>query len=177
MISLHDNPDMARMCGLLGIQHVPAFMSNGSPEELGRKVLGDSVLGFIGDTPTYIHCFYGADRASSVVARIRTESGWPCKLAYAEAKAYGFKDMFADLIDWFSEPCEEKLDIDTDAIRKRMGDKEPYENPEISQDLVEPAPTDLPFETSNSGWETYEDTIVNTFGIGSIPLSDSSHGW
>lgn len=177
VISLHDNPDIARICGVLGIQHVPAFLTNGGPEDLGRKVLGDSVLDFIGDVPTYIHCFFGADRTGSVAARIRTESGWPCQLAYAEAKAYGFKDMFADLIDWLSEPCVQKLDIDTDAIRKRMGDKEPYENPEISQDLVEPAPTDLPFETSNSGWETTSDTIVNTFGIGSIPISDSSHGW
>ena len=177
VISLHDNPDIARICGALGIQHVPAFLTNGTHEDLGRKVLGDSVLGLIGDVPTYIHCFFGADRTGSVVARIRTESGWPCRLAYAEAKAYGFKDMFADLIDWFSEPCAQKLDIDTDAIRKRMGDKEPYENPEISQDLVEPAPTDLPFETSNSGWETTSDTIVNTFGIGSVPISESSHGW
>ena len=172
VISLHDSNTMAKMCDLLKIEYVPIIMTNGNPDVL-KNAFGDSVLNFIGTTPTYIHCLFGADRAGAVIARIRTESHWSCFLAYAEAKSYGFKDMFADLIDWFSEPCEKKLNIDTDAIRKQMNNKPP----EISQSLVEPAPTDMPFETSNSGYETTSDTIVNTFGICSVPLSEGSHGW
>jgi hypothetical protein len=172
VISLHDNSEIARMCNILNIIHVPAFLENGSPNELGRKVLGNDVLSFIGDVPTYIHCFRGADRASGVIARIRTESGWPCKLAYAEAKAYGFQDMFVDLIDWFSELCKDKLDIDTNKIREFLGNKPPYENSEITimQNLIEPTPTDAPYMGLNNMYETYSDTVVNNFGIGTIPM-------
>jgi len=175
VISLHANPDIARMCNDVGLEHVPAFLESGRPEEYGRNILGNCVTKLLVQKPCYVHCYFGQDRTGGVIARFRTENGWPCKAAYAEAKAYGFKDMFVDLIDWFSEPCGEKP-VDTDKIRESLGDKEPYENPELEEQeqecsLPTPARNDVPFpEPASVGYTTYITSTVPT-GIMSIPFA------
>lgn len=173
VVSLHGNPDLARMCNKVGLEHVPAFLGNGHPEELGRKVLGDRVHEFLIQKPSYVHCYFGEDRTGGVIARFRTESGWPCQRAYAEAKAHGLKDFFVDLIDWFSEPCGEKP-IDTDKLRELLGNKEPYENPELQEQecsLPTPAPNDVPFpDSATKGYSVYI-TSPQPTGIMSIPFS------
>lgn len=175
VISLHPSPEIARICNAFGIEHVPAFMEQGAPNELGRKIFGNSVYEFLNEKPTYVHCYYGQDRTGGVIARYRTEAGWPCKQAYREAKAHGFKDIFVDLIDWFSEPCGEKP-IDTDKLRRMLGNIEPYENPELTEqeafDLPPPAPDDAPFP-GTPGYSTYITSPTPT-GIFSIPLGRGS---
>lgn len=179
VVSLHSNPDVPRLCNKMGVEHVAAFIENGGPEDLGRKVFGKSVSNFLTEKPTYVHCFFGEDRTGGVIARFRTETGWPCKLAYAEAKHYGFKDIFVDLIDWFSEFCDEKP-VDTNRIRKALGDMKPYQNPEITpikeQDctLTTPAPDDVPYEdlepTSFPSYKNYITSPIPT-SISTVPLS------
>lgn len=161
VVSLHDNPEIARMCNILEIKFVPAFLENGSASDLGRKYFGDSVKKFVGNIPTYVHCYFGADRTGGFVARYRTECGWSCELAYAEAKAYGFNDMFADLIEWFSGPCEKKLNINTKKIKEE--NEQPYSNPEIT-----PHPTDTPFASSNT-YMADTDLMTNPWSLLSIP--------
>ena len=193
IVSLHNHPDIARMCHHAGLEHVAAPLECGASGDFGRKILGDSVFEFLSDRPTYIHCFYGQDRTGGVVARFRTESGWPCDAAYAEAKAYGFKDMFVDLIDWFSELCD-KPPVDTRKIRKFLKNRPPYKNPEVSkekclmeQPLLEPhlnpVPNDMPFgnpyqDSSEHAYVTWADTINNVAptGILSIPVPTGSTG-
>lgn len=180
VVSLHSNPDVARLCNSNEIEYVPAFIENGGKEDLGRKVFGSSVSEFLLQTPTYIHCFFGEDRTGGVIARFRTETGWPCKMAYAEAKSYGFKDIFVDLIDWFSEFCREKP-INTDKIRKLMT-KEPYQNPEVLSkeqecSLPTPAPNDVPFEDSEpTSFPSYKSYITSEIptSISTVPFSVSS---
>jgi protein tyrosine/serine phosphatase/uncharacterized protein YbaR (Trm112 family) len=179
VVSLYANPDILRLCNKMNVEHVSAFIENGGPEDLGRKVFGSSVSQFLTEKPTYVHCFFGEDRTGGVIARFRTETGWPCKLAYAEAKHYGFKDIFVDLIDWFSEFCDEKP-VDTDKIRKALGDLESYKNPEImpikEQDcsLPTPAPDDVPFQdmepTSFPSYKNYITSPIPT-SISTVPLS------
>jgi len=175
VISLHPSPDIARLCNRFGIEHIPAFMENGAPEDLGRKILGNNVADFLNEKPTYVHCFYGQDRTGGVIARYRTENGWPCKQAYREAKAHGFKDMFVDLIDWFSEPCGERP-IDTDKLRRMLGNREPYQNPELTEqeafDLPTPAPDDVPYPET-PGYTVYVTSPTPT-GILSIPSGRGS---
>ncbi len=172
VVSLHADSEVPKMCDALGIEYVPAFIENGAPEEFGRQVLGDSVSEFLTQKPTYIHCFFGSDRTGGVIAKLRTEMGWSCDLAYREAKSYGFKDMFVDLIDWFSESCDKKP-IDTDKMRKMLGDKEPYENPEEDEEqfclMPTPAPDDVPFPSSSPGYSTYI-TSPTPVGISSVPM-------
>jgi len=186
IVSLHDNPEVPRICKFLGIEHVPAFMEQCAPEELGRKVFGNSVSDFLLQKPTYIHCYYGQDRTGGVIARLRTEMGWPCKLAYLEAKSLGFKDIFADFIDWFCEPSGEKPPVDTDKIRVFLGGRSPYVNPELTQHLLEPSleptPTDMPFGNpydvvSNHTYLTWADTVNNiTPSSMTPPIPIGSHG-
>jgi hypothetical protein len=189
VVSLHNHPDIARMCYREGLEHVAAPLECGTPNEFGRKILGKSVSSFLQSKPTYIHCFFGRDRTGGVVARFRTENGWSCKSAYAEAKSYGFQDIFVDLIDWFAELCD-KPPIDTNKIRKLLKDKTPYENPEIEeqeQPLLEPnlnpVPNDMPFgnpyqDSSEHAYVTWADTInsVAPTGILSIPIPSGSTG-
>jgi hypothetical protein len=182
VISLHDNLDVPTFCKLLGIEYIPAFLRNGKPDETGRKFFGNSVSEILDQKPTYIHCYFGQDRTGGVIARYRTETGWPCRLAYLEAKSYGFKDMFADLIDWFCEPSEDGPPVDTDRIRKILGNTDPYKDPEMIQELLEPTPNDMPFSnpydhTSNHQYVTWSDTVNNItpFSITS-PIPSVSHG-
>jgi 2'-5' RNA ligase len=139
IISLHNHPEIGRMCREVGIEHIPAPIETGAPEEYGRKILGDKVSKLLLEKPTYIHCWYGADRTGGVIARFRTETGWPNKEAYLEAKSYGFKDMFADLIDWFCEVGKGSPPVNTRMIRRMLNRLHrdpncPYRNPEISND-------------------------------------------
>jgi protein tyrosine/serine phosphatase len=131
IVSLHNNPEIARMCNDIGLEHVPAPLECGASNEPGRKVFGNSVSTFLREKPTYIHCWYGKDRTGGVVARFRTETGWPCEAAYREAKSYGFQDVFVDLIDWFSENCDTPP-VDTSKMRSLLEKSTPYTNPEVS---------------------------------------------
>lgn len=146
VISLHNNPEITRMCNKIGLEHIIAPLEEGKPEEYGRNILGDNISDFLLQKPTYIHCWFGADRTGGVVARFRTENGWSNKDAYLEAKKYGFKDVFVDLIDWFCELNDEPIPVDTNKIRKLLKSS-PYKNPEImEQNAAIPAsPTDAPF--------------------------------
>lgn len=178
VISLHSNPDIARLCNEFNMKYVPAFLENGNKEDLGRKVFGNSVAKFLLESPSYIHCYFGENRTGGVIARLRIEMGWPCEMAYKEAKAYGLSDAFVDLIDWFQEPCKEKV-VDTNKIRKTIT-KEPYQNPEvIEQDCLTPTPNDVPYPSGvGSGPQSYSYndyiTSTNPTSIGTIPLSVKS---
>ena len=148
VVSLHKTKSVPLFCKLLNIEYVPAYMEKGAPDEHGRKVLGDSVLEYLIEKPTYVHCFYGKDRTGGVIARCRTESGWPCHLAYLEAKSYGFEDSFVDLIKWFCEYNNETPPIN------------------IEQFILEPTPNDMPFSSpfeiaNNSNYTTWADTVNN----------------
>ena len=173
IISLHANPEISKMCNELSLINIPAFIENGYENETGRKIFGNSVSSILNNFPTYVHCFFGEDRTGAVIARYRTENGWPCDLAYKEAKAYGFKDMFADLIDWFSEPCG-RPPIDTDKVRKMLNYKDPYVDPELEQECLSPVPTDVPYE-GGLGYSDYITSATPT-GISSIPIGIGSQG-
>jgi len=136
IVSLHNNPEITRMCDDLGLEHVPAHLETGASNEFGRKVLGNSVSTFLREKPTYIHCWFGKDRTGGVVARYRTETGWPCEAAYREAKSYGFQDIFVDLVDWFSENCA-KPPINTAKMRTLLENQTPYENSKITVTAIE----------------------------------------
>jgi hypothetical protein len=185
IISLHNHPMIGMMCKKIGIEHLPAPLEMGTPEEYGRKILGDKVSDLLKQKPTYIHCWFGADRTGGVIARFRTENGWTNKDAYLEAKSYGFKDMFADLIDWFSEIGDGPPPIDTGKIRK-LYKKCPYKNPELEQDaqFVPPAtPDDEPFSnpfdvTEKNTYQKNTDFVTNVNPYTSItpPISSGSTG-
>lgn len=169
IVSLHNNPEISRMCEELGLEHLPAPIETGAEEEYGRKILGQRVSDMLLEKPTYVHCWFGADRTGGVIARFRTETGWTNKDAYLEAKAYGFKDMFADLIDWFSEAGEGPPPVDTRQIRIMLKKRRhhPYKNPEVTEQCAfTPAgtPTDEPFRGIHETFPRYErwsDTMRN----------------
>jgi protein tyrosine/serine phosphatase len=172
IVSLHENSRVPQLCKIANIECIQAFIENGSPEEFGRKVLGNSVSNFLTQKPTYVHCYYGEDRTGGVIARVRTEMGWPCDKAYKEAKSFGFKDVFIDLIDWFSEPCDKKP-INTDKIREMFGDIKPYKNPEKQEQdcaSLTPVPNDVPFPSTIPGGYTSYITNPTPMGIFSIPF-------
>lgn len=165
IISLHNHPEIGRMCGELGIEHLPAPIEIGTSEEYGRKILGPNVSKLLSEKPTYIHCWFGSDRTGGVIARFRTENGWTNRDAYLEAKAYGFKDLFADLIDWFSEVGKGPVPVDTKQIRrmikKLLKDPNcPYKNPEITEQdaqfTPESTPTDEPLRGEIETFPRYE---------------------
>jgi len=176
VVSLHNNPDITRMCNKLGLEHVIAPIETGKPEEYGRKILGDNISKYLLKKPTYVHCWFGKDRTGGVIARFRTENGWSNKDAYLEAKSYGFTDIFVDLIEWF---CENngKPPVDTVKIRTLLK-QSPYENPEIiEQNAIAPlgTPTDTPFRNYNSPYYTWTDDItgVNPYMSLSMPTAIS----
>lgn len=174
VISLHADSDVARMCNEVGLEHFPAFLESGHPSEYGRNIFGNNVSEILNQKPCYVHCYFGQDRTGGVIAKFRTENGWPCKKAYAEAKSYGMKDIFVDLIDWFSEACDEKP-VNTMKIRELLNNENPYENPELTQEqecsLPTPARNDVPFpDSSTVGYTTYITSPTPT-GIMSIPFS------
>jgi len=189
IISLHNDPEIGRMCGELGIEHLPAPIETGTPEDYGRKILGQSVSKLLSEKPTYVHCWFGADRTGGVIARFRTETGWSNRDAYLEAKAYGFKDMFADLIDWFSEAGKGPVPVDTKQIRRMIQKLRcncPYKNPEITEQdaqfTPESTPTDEPLRGANETFPRYErwsDTVksVNPVMTMTPPCTSGGTGY
>lgn len=167
VISLHNNPEITRMCNEVGLEHIPAPIEMGLPEEYGRKILGNNVSKLLLEKPTYLHCWFGADRTGGVIARFRTENGWTNKDAYLEAKAYGFKDFFYPLIEWFSEGGEPPIDINLIKMKIKSC---PYENPEIKeQDAFTPTPTDQPISSQfEPYYERWSDTKSNVNPIMSL---------
>jgi hypothetical protein len=174
-----DGPPVADWCRQLGLQHVHAMLSSGAPQEPGWEVFGPNLSAFLLEIPTFVHCRHGADRTGGVVARHRTETGWPCDLAYAEAKAFGFKDRFPDMVDRFTETCvydpqdHRHPPIDTAAIRRFMAAELAASGQKpVEQDLLEPTPSDLHYTPGDShGYDSGSDTILSPFSIRSIPVS------
>lgn len=174
-----DGPPVADWCRQLGLGHVHAVLSSGAPQEPGWETLGPSLSDFLLETPTFIHCRHGADRTGGVVARCRTEMGWPCDLAYAEAKAFGFKDRFPDMVDRFTEACRHDPrghrhpPIDTAMIRRAMEAELAANAPQpVEQDLVEPTPSDLHYTPGDShGYDSGPEADLSPFSIRSIPSS------
>jgi hypothetical protein len=153
VIALHEYPEEEKMCLELGIEFVPKYMDS---EDSGKDVF-DSVTDILDEKPVYVHCLYGQDRTGAVIARYRTENGWSSKLAYSEAKAYGFQDKFPDMIDWFCEPAEDDPPISTKKIRRLLSKE---------QDCLEATPTDMPFSNpfnpiQSGNYLTWTDTINN----------------
>ena len=181
VITLNDDmPPIADWCRQLGLQHVDAMLSSGAPHEPGWEILGSNLSPFLLKMPTFIHCRHGADRTGGVVARFRTETGWPCDLAYAEAKAFGFKDRFPDMIDRFTEACRHDPHehrhppIDTAVMRHIMEVElaATAPQPPIEQDLIEPTPSDIHYTPGDSQeYDSGSDTILSPFSIRSIPVS------
>jgi len=172
IVTLNDDmPELADWCRKLGIHHVHALLSDGRPEDKGWEVLTPNIFGFLHEVPAFVHCRHGADRTGGVVARYRTESGWPCDLAYAEAKSFGFKDRFPHMIDRFTETCQHDPHthrhppVDTAAMRRMLAEIEPH----AEQNLLEPTPSDLHYTTDSMSYDSGIDTILSPFSICSIP--------
>lgn len=174
-----DGPPVADWCRRLGLGHVHAMLSSGAPQEPGWETLGPDLSAFLLGAPTFVHCRHGADRTGGVVARCRTEMGWPCDLAYAEAKAFGFKDRFPDMVDRFTEACghdprgHRHPPVDTAMVRRAMeaelAASAPRPDEPLEQDLLEPTPYDLHYTTDNNSYESGIDTILSPYSITSIP--------
>jgi len=177
VISLHEDDDIPRMCLNAGVEYMPMPFNDGESDEEGRMLFNDSVAKVLDEKPVYVHCLYGQDRTGGVIARYRTEKGWPCQLAYAEAKAYGFQDKFPDMIDWFCEPASDKPPVDTKKIRNVLNKKEQNSidsmqfmklpEPKVDTKLpLNPVPNDIPFSNPFNPSEAHNyliwsDTINN----------------
>ena len=102
-------------------------------------------------------------------------------MAYREAKAYGFKDCFPDLVDNFVSACSHDTTshrhppINTAEIRALL-EQLKEEAPERKQYLLEGTPSDLHYTTDATGYESGADTILEPFGIRSIPTGSPGGG-
>jgi hypothetical protein len=169
-----DRPELAGWCRQLGMGHLLAPLDDGSPDEEGWLVLGERLADRLLSVPTYVHCRHGMDRTGGVVARLRTETGWPCDLAYCEAKGFGFKDRFHHMVDRFVDACRcdhgshRHPPIDTELVRRMFGQPPPGA---MAQDLVEPTPSDIHYTTDSNTYDSGADTILSPFSIRSIPAS------
>lgn len=165
-----DAPPISDWCKKLGLDHVYAIFSFGAPQEQGWQVIGPNISSFLLETPTFIHCQHGSDRTGGIIACLRTEMGFPCDLAYFEAKSFGFRDCFFDMIDRFTKSCKinskehRHPPVDTNLIRKSLGVL-----PNCEQNLLEPTPFDLHYTTDNNSYESGADTILSPYSIFSIP--------
>lgn len=178
IVTLNDDmPEIADWCRQLGLRHIHAPLSDGGPQDAGWDVFKPRISEFLMQVPAFVHCRHGADRTGGVVARFRTELGWPCDLAYAEAKAFGFKDRFPDMVDRFTEACRHDPDthhhppIDTAAMRRQLADHQPTE-----QFLLESTPSDLHYTTDSQTYDSGADTILSPFSIRSIPTGYPGSG-
>lgn len=162
VISLHEDEDIPVMCEKIGLEHKMVPFEDGEHDDEGRLLFNDNVSKILDQKPTYIHCLFGQDRTGGVIARYRTENGWPCQLAYLEAKAFGFQDKFPDMIDWFCEPASDKPPVDTKKIRSLL----PKEQNSIDSFSLNPVPNDTPFSnpfnpSEEHNYLTWSDTINN----------------
>jgi hypothetical protein len=174
IVSLNeDMPELAGWCGDLGLEHVQASLGGGHPDEEGWSVIGPCVAGFMTSVPTFVHCRHGMDRTGGVVAACRTDRGWPCDLAYREAKAYGFKDRFVDMVDNMALRCRHDPashrhpPFDTDVVRRALAEQE--------QDVLDATPSDLHYtglgsSMDDSGYDSGALTILNPFSR-QVPFS------
>ncbi len=170
--------DIPEWCQELGLEHVSVNLKTGEHGEPGWETLGPDILNFLDKKPTFIHCMHGRDRTGGVISRYRTESGWPCELAYSEAKAYGFRDIFTDMIDRMTDACQCKLEhkhppVNTkwvkDVVNSQQGD--------IEQNLLEPSASDIQMNTENQSTDIGGGSFMNTpFGIRSIPVATEGGG-
>jgi hypothetical protein len=167
-----DQPELAGWCQKLGLEHLHAPLDDGSPDEEGWKVLGEQLSENLLSIPTYVHCRHGMDRTGGIVARLRTETGWPCDLAYCEAKGFGFKDHFHHMIDHFVKSCgcdqsdHKHPPIDTAQVKRML---EQLPSGTLIQNLLEPTPSDLHYTTDSMSYDSGADTILSPFSIRSIP--------
>lgn len=167
-----DKPEIADWCRQLGMEHLLAPLDDGSLDEEGWGALGERVSDGLLTVPTFVHCRHGMDRTGGVVARFRTETGWPCDLAYYEAKGFGFKDHFHHMIDHFVKSCgcdqsdHKHPPIDTAQIKRML---EQLSSGTLIQNLLEPTPSDLHYTTDSMSYDSGADTILSPFSIRSIP--------
>ena len=91
-------------------------------------------------------------------------------MAHSEARAYGFRDIFTDMIDRMVDTCQCKIDhnhppINTKWVKDVIGQQS------VEQNILEPAP-DLQMNVENQGTDIGGGSFMNNpFGIRSIPVS------
>lgn len=169
-----DMPEIADWCQDLGLEHVQADLAAGRPDEPGWEVLGPDIAEFMLRVPTFVHCRHGMDRTGGVVGACRTARGWPCDLAYREAKSYGFKDRFVDMVDRMAQACRHDTHThrhppyDIDVVRRLLEERE-------EQEVLDATPSDLHYtglgsSMDNSGYDSGALTVLNPFSR-QIPTS------
>lgn len=168
IVSLNeDMPELAGWCDDLGLEHVQASLGGGHPDEEGWSVIGPDIAGFMTQVPTFVHCRHGMDRTGGVVAACRTDRGWPCDLAYREAKSYGFKDRFVDMVDNMACRCRQDPSshrhppFDTALVRRMLEEQ-------AAQPVLDATPTDIHYtglgsSMDDSGYDSGALTILNPF--------------
>jgi hypothetical protein len=171
IVSLNEDvPELAGWCDDLGLEHVQASLGGGHPDDEGWSVIGPCIAGFMTRTPTFVHCRHGMDRTGGVVAACRTDRGWPCDLAYREAKSYGFKDRFVDMVDNMAGRCRHDPEshrhppFDTDMVRRALAEMEQ----EQEQEVLDATPNDIHYTGLGSsmddfGYDSGALTILNPF--------------
>jgi hypothetical protein len=174
VVSLNkDLPELSNWCSDLGMEHVQASLGGGHPYDEGWQVLKPSVSGFIMEKPTFIHCRHGMDRTGGVVATYRTERGWMCDLAYREAKSYGFRDRFTDLVERFTSNCQHETahshpPVDIDVIKKVIEEMLAITDDQHIQDALDATPSDIHYRDlgssmDNFSYESGATTILNPY--------------